>query len=585
MCGGGGAQGDVSFPGYIDAWMKELLTDGDGSVSFVNELDGLISQSEDYTLGRDPYETMQFDHVFRQNTELGTGGLDDLGRWWNYNLSDEFDGKSIGSAVDDSLTKGQVETSGIEDLLHNIVVSLPNLRGETSSTLDEGFAEGDSKSDVVPETDWKEALAKAADGADADLKNIDFSAIASAARTGAVDQIAKVIDNASPGIDHKSIGKGIIDKAISTADQAEALNDLNWQAVFNKAKAKAGEVVTAAVSKASTVANSQPVDDVIENFRRRIEGEYEDRVGEFAASMADINAMNSSAYAVGLALIRSEHEQRVSEFGSELSLSVYQQGLEIYRQSLQANLQSKLGAEEINKNSRERLINTTAEVVAGVYSQARQLESVFARLQQNAYGASMETKAQVEGQNKQSRDQLIQAGAEAIVQLIQFKEQFRQGVAELFGQQFNSLIRSELAEDELKLQKSTASSELAHQMVQKAWDREIQGRLSATSNLASIYSTLQETENAYKSSEMNRRARSTKWELDRWEQGANILAAPSGMARQLPEGQSKAGGAIGGALTGAGTGAGVGSAVPGIGTAIGAAAGAVVGGVAGYLGA
>jgi len=102
-------------------------------------------------------------------------------------------------------------------------------------------------------------------------------------------------------------------------------------------------------------------------------------------------------------------------------------------------------------------------------------------------------------------------------------------------------------------------------------------RLEAARSESQAATSLYESELAGEEFSTELDEKTALWDLQVFERGANILAAPSGMAARLPEKRSAVSRSLGGALQGGAAGAKVGSAFGN--PAIGAGVGALLGGV------
>ncbi len=99
-----------------------------------------------------------------------------------------------------------------------------------------------------------------------------------------------------------------------------------------KASTEAVAAVTAAVTAAETILESAPVTNMIEQFRRRAESTHLKSLSRFTGGMADVNAVQSSAFLMGMALLESEHGERVEEFIARLSMQIYESVVPAYLQ-------------------------------------------------------------------------------------------------------------------------------------------------------------------------------------------------------------------------------------------------------------
>ena len=95
---------------------------------------------------------------------------------------------------------------------------------------------------------------------------------------------------------------------------------------------KIDTLFTSAVTKVADIMESAPITAMIVQFQQRAEASHLRIVSRYSGGMADINAVQGSAYLMGLALLESEHAQRVEEFVANLSYQIYTQMIPLYFQ-------------------------------------------------------------------------------------------------------------------------------------------------------------------------------------------------------------------------------------------------------------
>ncbi len=82
-------------------------------------------------------------------------------------------------------------------------------------------------------------------------------------------------------------------------------------------------IMDAAVTQTQVMIASAPIQDMIKEFQRNAETTHLRAISRFAGGMADINAVQSSAYLIGMALMEAEHVQSVDLFSAQLALNIY----------------------------------------------------------------------------------------------------------------------------------------------------------------------------------------------------------------------------------------------------------------------
>lgn len=593
MGGGGSTQGEVDFPDYIKQAHHEMLSDG-GDFITNKTLSSVFRQ----LLFRNPYlggdDDMQ---------AIGVGGdYDTLGNrfpiganvWEDaYDEKLDSDPKTVQEEwlnnVEELFTPA--EGNGFDGLfnLTDPEIGLSESNNNSASAQEitsQAASKARTESDLIPQQEWQDYIDKAVNSiVDGDVaEEVNTQGLAQAARDGATQEVLEIVNNSDTNVQHREVAEGLMEEARQKADEAGVLSEINWSQVRQDALQLAGDETSSAIAKAKDVVNSQPIQDAVDAYKQRTETRRIQNERQFTGSMADINAVNSSAFAFGLSLIIAEEQRDVNRFESELNRQAFQNVLQIHQQTLGQALQAKLQTESTNKQAREQFIQAMTQITGQVYNNKVQLRSLLYRLHEQAYGRELGAEYEAESQYAQSKNQLMSQAAETMAQMLSLKKNFEQSLLSFFESTFRSTLQARL---QTATQKKRHVDEKFMTMLQQApkWEQINfdQGR-TAYENLLETLRIKHVDEREQVSAVREMRKRDAEWELKVFESGANILAAPSGMARQLPEGPSAASSALGGALSGAGSGAAVGSAIaPGIGTAIGAGAGAIIGGASGYL--
>lgn len=97
-----------------------------------------------------------------------------------------------------------------------------------------------------------------------------------------------------------------------------------------------GSYVDAAVAKMSTAPlSSSDVDNAVDNFERKMMPSFARRINEMTAGMADINAVNGSAFIMGMFLLGQGMNTEVAEYRSKLDLSVADRRMALVLQGAQ----------------------------------------------------------------------------------------------------------------------------------------------------------------------------------------------------------------------------------------------------------
>jgi len=148
----------------------------------------------------------------------------------------------------------------------------------------------DAVAAMAPDTDWQgyTSIAKTESVNKYPTGNVAMSTIIQGIVTEAITDAATTIDTIREGV----------------------VGDIN--SLMNSALTQLEVMLTAA-----------PVKDMIAEYQRNAETAHLRSVSRYAGGMAEINAVQSSAYLIGMALMEAEHVQSVDQFSAQLSLQLY----------------------------------------------------------------------------------------------------------------------------------------------------------------------------------------------------------------------------------------------------------------------
>lgn len=296
--GGGGASGEVDLPDYMEEIHNQWL----GSAEY-NILTGDPS---------DPVQKIR-------RTDLSTNisnVINDALQNNPYRTEDIYNPSAV-------LEKVNKQFTDFNDLVTKFD---PEARYE--EVLDRVKRKIDSVSPRFDTQDVTDLIAAAVDSALAEMTEV-FGDIYSASRSGLDTTVAQASKTAN------NEANRIIEKA---ADRVEAEVSGLLDAAFNDLEGKMPEIVANAVSAINQVLDGDPFDDIVQAFERRNQRTFARSVNQFTAGMADINAVQSSAFVFGMASLESDRMQDVAEFESQLKLQTYTQILPQYISEFSLNL-------------------------------------------------------------------------------------------------------------------------------------------------------------------------------------------------------------------------------------------------------
>lgn len=176
------------------------------------------------------------------------------------------------------------------------------------------------------------------------------------------NQYETVVDSLDEEIDWKSI----IDTAVAKVDTVGVLKDIDFSSVALAAKNSTSDVFSDAVAAALTTIDEDIVANVVDQFERQSARQRTNSLNRFNSTMADINAVQSSAYLFGLALIESDHLRRVDDFQSQVNLQLLQQGTNNYAQIYSQELRDRLQSEIVSKTNRDSAVDRAVQTMTQV---------------------------------------------------------------------------------------------------------------------------------------------------------------------------------------------------------------------------
>ena len=137
------------------------------------------------------------------------------------------------------------------------------------------------------------------------------------------------VESEVDAIDPETKYSSYVDTAVSKAGTAfpkdiDYINNLSSQ-------------IAGALQAAVDAIDSAPITDEVNAFENRIKAKHMRSVARFAAEMSMINAVNSSSFTIGMALLEREYSDEVVQYRTKLNMAMYDN---VVRSSIQAHLNS-----------------------------------------------------------------------------------------------------------------------------------------------------------------------------------------------------------------------------------------------------
>lgn len=321
-----------------------------------------------------------------------------------------------------------------------------------------------------------------------------------------------------------------------------------------------GAVITKALNSATEAVSNSFVDAAVESFEDDQMDTYLQSVNRFTGGMAEINAVQSSAFVIGLAMMEKGFTKDVARFRANLSLQIYDRVItsfiQVFGQSLSVQTQSFVS----HLDGFLRLYQTILPArLQGFLSMFPEYIRTYLTEANEFYNVS-----------RANANIFADAGRVG-----------SDGYLSTFNNLANTHLRSQISRTISGEQsQSSFASQIGGNIVQmdmQRYDLQRMGMhaLSEMNRLGIV------AQSEYKNSIWAWLERQGMWSIDIWNNAANVISTGAGGV-STPR-RSQVASALGGAMSGAASGALVGSAVPGLGTATGAIVGGVIGGVGGFL--
>lgn len=179
--------------------------------------------------------------------------------------------------------------------------------------------------------------------------------------------------------------------------------------VINDALASASDGLREAATEAALMVEEQPVDDLIQSQQALIDEQTAESKRDFASGMSGINAVHSSSFIIGMALIEREGDRSINEFTGQLKREAYQQAYQTYASVFQSTIQAGLEVEVSFASQKNQLLESGFNALVQMRGQRLQFRQLLAQIRQGAYDSQLDSRVQERGQEASLRGQDIQS--------------------------------------------------------------------------------------------------------------------------------------------------------------------------------
>lgn len=571
MGGGGGSAGAVQFPDYLQDTHHYLLhgtPDGGAfdvpSTHLVEILDTAWNTNEPYSgfSFTDPATELAAIEARWDDLETLVTGLDHETDWAAILTQAR-------AGVDQALF--DISTAALQAYAPDMAESVVE---EAYSIVSAALASED------PAADWESfvdsVVTKLAEAGV--ITEIDADDILDYARAGAASELSMAIAASESALDQNADWEELVDTVNSKlADYLTVRADLDISTLLTDADTAAQAQIADAIQAAADILAGTDLDDIIAAFTARQDAAHATAIRRFASRMADYDAVHSSAFVLGLALIENQHLIEIAGFQGQLELDTYRSVVTGYLQNVQAAVLAQVQVASVNSEARDRFFANGIQSMVNMLVNKTQFEQGLAGLHVEAFRQEGAVRAQLAGENKRSRDALLAQGIQGISGLRGNREELQRTLLQMYQQSFlgnlETSLRAELANKQSRDQMiAQATSQMVQMLYNNAELNRATTALRSEIGRQNIVATRE-----YEQGELDLDVRFALWELDTLLKGSNVLASLTGSGAAIPDKPSPFSSALGGTLSGAATGAAIGSVVPGVGTAIGAGVGAGLG--------
>jgi hypothetical protein len=159
----------------------------------------------------------------------------------------------------------------------------------------------------------------------------------------------------------------LIDRAAAKADECDIDQKISVKDIINRQIGLASNSMEEAMELATTLAQSTVIDDLIEAQRRSSRINRARRISRYKAGMADIGAVHSSAFYLGLGSIYAQEEQAEQELRTQLSARLFEQGLNQWANLYSTNLRVDGTISGVNKNARTQTLLSGMQLLKSMH--------------------------------------------------------------------------------------------------------------------------------------------------------------------------------------------------------------------------
>jgi len=152
--------------------------------------------------------------------------------------------------------------------------------------------------------------------------------------------------------------RGFIEEMVAEVDEADTFPSITTDvaAIHTAERTSISSAMTAALTAAATAVAATPIADMVTAYEARIKKQYLRGMARHASYMADIGAVNSTAFAFGMAAIERDMLDNVDFYDASLDLETYKQHISTYIQAFNSTFSAHLSGYMTRKSHRDQAI-------------------------------------------------------------------------------------------------------------------------------------------------------------------------------------------------------------------------------------
>lgn len=170
----------------------------------------------------------------------------------------------------------------------------------------------------------------------------------------------------------------VVDAVVAKVDEAGVLNDLDITTLTSDSESTATSELATAVSKAVDNIDESVIRNLVKNFEARTSYSRDRAIRRFSGQMADINAVQGSAYMFGLALIEAQVVQSVEDFHSQVTREQFSRNVEHHIDLFKTFLSRSVETSIRNKVVRDSMLTKDTNLMTNMLYRNINLHQVVA---------------------------------------------------------------------------------------------------------------------------------------------------------------------------------------------------------------